>query len=167
MSKDQKGFVVYGDSAEIVNKLSDADAGRLFKGMLDYFVSGKEPNFDGLLDIAFIPIRQQMDRNTEKYNKRCEKNRENIQSYWNKVKADTNEYERIQSNTNEYDRIRMNTIATNTKTKTKTNTKTNTDTKTDKEKDTNRYDIRCVPRNGWRSDRYGVLRSQNETACRG
>ena len=103
MAKEQKGFVVYGDSSEIVNKLSDEDAGKLFKSMFDYFLTGNEPEFDGKLDMAFVMMRQIMDHNTDKYKKRCEKNRENVKK----------RYERIRSNTNEYDGIRSYTNATN------------------------------------------------------
>ena len=130
MSKDQKGFVVYGDIEESLNELSDEQVATLFRGMVSYFNTGKEPKFSGLMKMVFIPIRQQMDRDTDKYEKKCEKNRESIQKYWDKVKADTNEYERIRTNTNEYERIPANTNVANTNTKTSTTTKTDTGTTT-------------------------------------
>ena len=100
MAKEQKGFVVYGDIEESLNELTDEQVAKLFRGMVSYFNTGKEPKFSGLMKMVFIPIRQQMDRDTDKYEKKCEKNRESIQKYWDKVKADTNEYERIRTNTN-------------------------------------------------------------------
>ena len=130
MSKDQKGFVVYGDIEESLNELTDEQVAKLFRGMVSYFNTGKEPKFSGLMKMVFIPIRQQMDRDTDKYEKKCEKNRESIQKYWDKVKADTNEYERIQTNTNVYERIPANTNVANTNTKTSTTTKTDTGTTT-------------------------------------
>lgn len=130
MSKDQKGFVVYGDIEESLNELTDEQVAKLFRGMVSYFNTGKEPKFSGLMKMVFIPIRQQMDRDTDKYEKKCEKNRESIQKYWDKVKADTNEYERIQTNTNVYERIPANTNVANTNTKTNTDTKTDTGTTT-------------------------------------
>lgn len=130
MSKDQKGFVVYGDIEESLNELSDEQVATLFRGMVSYFNTGKDPGFNGLMKMVFIPIRQQMDRDTDKYEKKCKKNKESIQNYWDKVKADTNEYERIRTYTNEYERIPANTNVANTK------TKTNTDKKTDKDADT-------------------------------
>lgn len=130
MSKDQKGFVVYGDIEESLNELTDEQVAKLFRGMVSYFNTGKEPKFSGLMKMVFIPIRQQMDRDTDKYEKKCEKNRESIQKYWDKVKADTNEYERIQTNTNVYERIPANTNVANTNTKTTTTTKTDTGTTT-------------------------------------
>ena len=130
MSKDQKGFVVYGDIEESLNELTDEQVATLFRGMVSYFNTGKEPKFSGLMKMVFIPIRQQMDRDTDKYEKKCEKNRESIQKYWDKVKADTNEYERIRTNTNVYERIPANTNVANTNTKTSTTTKTDTGTTT-------------------------------------
>ena len=130
MSKDQKGFVVYGDIEESLNELTDEQVAKLFRGMVSYFNTGKEPKFSGLMKMVFIPIRQQMDRDTDKYEKKCEKNRESIQKYWDKVKADTNEYERIRTNTDEYERIPPNTNVANTNTNTTTKTKTETETTT-------------------------------------
>ena len=130
MSKDQKGFVVYGDIEETLDELTDEQVAKLFRGMVSYFNTGKEPKFSGLMKMVFIPIRQQMDRDTDKYEKKCEKNRESIQKYWDKVKADTNEYERIRTNTNVYERIPPNTNVANTNTKTSTTTKTDTGTTT-------------------------------------
>lgn len=119
MGKDQKGFVVYGDIEESLDELSDEQVAKLFRGMVNYFNTGKEPKFSGLLKLAFIPIRQQMDRDVDKYEKKCQKNKENIQKYWDKVKGNTD-------NTNVYECIPSNTIATNINTK--TNTKTEADT---------------------------------------
>ena len=121
--KDQKGFIVYGDTKAVVDELTDEQAGQLFRGMLEYFVDGDDPEFSDVLKFVFIPIRQQMDRDANKYEKRCERNRENVKKRWNK------------SNTNDttvYDRIRTIPSYTND-----TNTNTNTNTNKDKDTDTN------------------------------
>ena len=121
MSKDQKGFVVYGDIEETLDELTDEQVAKLFRGMVKYFKTGKDPKFTGVLKFVFIPVKQQMDRDAEKYDRRCEKNRENVKK----------RYERIQSNTNVYDGIRTYTNATNTNTNKDTKTKTDTDTNTE------------------------------------
>ena len=127
MGKEQKGFVVYGDVQAVVDELNDEQTGRLFKAMITYFATGKAPKFDGILKFVWIPIQQQMDRDKEKYDAKCEKNRAKIQKYWDSVKANTNEYNSIQTYTN----------ATNTKTNTNTNTDTKKDTDTDTTTNTN------------------------------
>ena len=126
MSKDQKGFIVYGNHEEILDRLTDEEAGKLLKAMTKYFNHGTEPKFDGALEFVWIPIRQQMDANAEKYEAKCQKNREKIQKYWDGVKK----------NTNVNNSIQMYSNATNTNTKTKTNTKTDTDTDTTTNTDT-------------------------------
>ena len=97
MGKDQKGFVVYGDVQAVVDELDDEQAGKLFRAMLTYFATGKAPKFDGVLKYVWIPIKQQMDRDKEKYDAKCEKNRENVKKRWER----TNEYKRIRANTND------------------------------------------------------------------
>lgn len=123
MSKEQKGFIVYGDIQDVLKELDDEQVAQLFRGMVNYFVDGKAPKFTGVLKFVWIPIKQHMDRDAEKYEKRCEKNRQNIKEYWERTK--------------ENERIRTNTNATNTKTNTNTDTNTKKDTDTNTTTDTN------------------------------
>ena len=118
MSKEQRGFIVYGDIQDVLTELDDQQTAQLFRGMVDYFVSGKDPKFTGVLKFVFIPIKQQMDRNADKYEKKCEKMRENANKRWNNA---------IASKSNQLD---ANDANTNTKTKTDTKIKTDTDTTT-------------------------------------
>lgn len=118
MSKDQKGFIVYGDTKALADELTDEQLGQLFRGMLSYFVEGKAPKFSGVLKFAFIPIKQQMDRDAIKYDKRCEKNRANANKRW-------------QSDANAYNRMQSDAIDANTNTKTNKDTKTDTGTNTE------------------------------------
>lgn len=118
MSKDQKGFIVYGDTKALADELTDEQLGQLFRGMLSYFVEGKTPKFSGVLKFAFIPIKQQMDRDAIKYDKRCEKNRANANKRW-------------QSDANAYNRMQSDAIDANTNTKTNKDTKTDTGTNTE------------------------------------
>ena len=117
MSKDQKGFIVYGDIKAVLDELPDEQVAHLFRGMVDYFVNGKDPKFSGVLKFVFIPIKQQMDRDSDKYEKKCERNRENVKKRWDREK-----------DTTVCDGIRPYTNATNTNTKTNTNTGKEKDT---------------------------------------
>jgi len=94
VSKKPKGFVVYGTISEVLDRLSDEETGRLFKGMVKYFVDGIEPKFKGVLEFIFIPIRQQMDSDVDKYEEKCERNRANANKRW---QTNANAYDRIQS----------------------------------------------------------------------
>ena len=120
MATEQKGFVVYGDIKETIDAMTDEQVGTFFRGMVEYFLTGEEPCFTDGLRFAWIPIRQQMDRNTEKYEARCEKNRANANKRWNGMQSDANVSDRMQSDAND----------ANTNTNKDTNTKTDTNTNT-------------------------------------
>ena len=68
MTEEKKSFIVYCDLEEILNELSDEDAGILFKAMVDYAQNGTEPELGVPLKYVWIPIRQQMERDAEKRN---------------------------------------------------------------------------------------------------
>ena len=125
MSKEQRGFIVYGDIQDVLTELDDQQTAQLFRGMVDYFVSGKDPKFTGVLKFVFIPIKQQMDRNADKYEKKCEKMRENANKRLNNaISSKSNQLDSNDANT------KTNTDTdTNTKKDTDTDTTTNTDTK--------------------------------------
>jgi hypothetical protein len=62
----------------MINELSDEQAGSLLKHIYTYS-TGKSPQItDPTVNIAFISIKITLDRDAEKYRKRCEKNRENV-----------------------------------------------------------------------------------------
>jgi hypothetical protein len=124
MAKEQKGFIVYGDIKATADELTDEQLGQLFRGMIDYFVQGECPRFTDSLKFAFIPIKQQMDRDADKYIEKCEKMRDNANKRWNDMQKHT-----IASKSNQLDANDANTN-TNTNTNTKTNTDTDTTTNT-------------------------------------
>ena len=70
MTDSKNSFVVYTDIKETLDDLSDSEVAALFRGMVDYQVTGEDPNFSGTLKYIFIPIRQQMDRNNTKWERK-------------------------------------------------------------------------------------------------
>ena len=67
--ESKKSFVLYADFAETAHKLGDADAGKLFKMILDH-ANGEDTTTDNLLlEIAFGLIKLQMDRDAAKWQK--------------------------------------------------------------------------------------------------
>ena len=40
--KERKGFVVYGDYKAVIDELDDEQVGKLFRGMMNYFVDGED-----------------------------------------------------------------------------------------------------------------------------
>ena len=67
MADSKNSFVVYTDIKETLDGLTDDQVATLFRGMVDYQITGTAPQFDGVLKFAFIPIRQQMDRDNTKW----------------------------------------------------------------------------------------------------
>ncbi len=70
-------FILYTKFSEIIEELTDEQAGQILKALFAYSVSNEEPNFTGILKFAWIPIRQQLDRNNEKWREQVAKNRAN------------------------------------------------------------------------------------------
>lgn len=111
----KKSFILYNDYIKHIGKLSDEDAGRLFKAIFDYVNEGKLPDLDGMAAMAFSFIANQLDTDLQKYEETCKKRSENIKKRWEKANAsqksaentsdtkDTNEYNCIFCNTNDTD----------------------------------------------------------------
>ena len=74
---EKKSFVMYADWENIIEVLDEADCGRLLRAVFAYFSRGEQPDFGGALKAVFIMIAQQLDRDREKWEKVCERNRKN------------------------------------------------------------------------------------------
>ena len=111
----KKSFILYADYIKHIRRLSDEEAGRLFKAIFDYVNEGKLPDLDGMAAMAFSFIANQLDTDLQKYEETCKKRSENIKKRWEMAKAsqkaaentsdtkDTNEYNCIFCNTNDTD----------------------------------------------------------------
>jgi hypothetical protein len=62
------GIMLYFDILEPIKVLSDADKGRLLVAMLEYGQSGKNPQFDGMLGLAWGFIKPKIDKDESEYN---------------------------------------------------------------------------------------------------
>lgn len=76
MPNDRKSFVLYKDSLEILDDLTDEQAGKLFKAIRSY-QTGEEIELDPITKIAFTPFRTHFVRDDEKYQKIVERNKNN------------------------------------------------------------------------------------------
>ena len=116
----KKGFILLNNQIETIETLTDEQAGQLLKAFY-YYNTGREVKLKGLMKTVFNNFKVVFDENEQKYQEKCEKNKQNIENYWKKVKEE-------QSNTNEYERKRMNTMATNINKNINTNINTNLNT---------------------------------------
>ena len=76
MSK-KDSFILYTDQKEVVFKLTDEEAWKLFKCIYEYIHSGKIPKLEYTLDLVFTPFRSTLDRDKVKYDEKCEILRKN------------------------------------------------------------------------------------------
>lgn len=76
MSSKRKSFVLHRDSIEILDDLTDEQAGKLFKAIKAYH-DGEVIELDALIKIAFAPFKNQFARDDEKYQKIVERNKNN------------------------------------------------------------------------------------------
>lgn len=70
------GFILHLDSLLVLDELSNEQAGILFKAIRDYN-AGTEPELDFAMRMAFIPFKNQFERDNKNYNKVVERNRNN------------------------------------------------------------------------------------------
>jgi hypothetical protein len=70
------GFILHLDSLSVLDELTNEQAGILFKALRDYN-EGKEPQLDFAMKMAFLPFKNQFQRDLVNYEKTCERNRLN------------------------------------------------------------------------------------------
>lgn len=109
-------FILYTSYYAIIEGLSDEQLGQLTRAIFIYARDGKIIELEPVVRMAFSFIRDNIDRNADKYQKKCEKMRENIKKRWEKkqadnegniqkntnVESDTDVYKSIQKNTDVY-----------------------------------------------------------------
>ena len=66
-----KSFILHKDSLSVLNKLSDEEAGKLFKAIFNYQSQNILPT-NNLISIIFEPFLNQFKRDAEKYQITCE-----------------------------------------------------------------------------------------------
>jgi hypothetical protein len=67
MAKDKNSFLLYTDVHHTVKKLTDNQAGQLFKHILSYVNDENPTTSDIIIEIAFEPIKQSLKRDLRKY----------------------------------------------------------------------------------------------------
>lgn len=78
-----KSFILHKDSLSVLSKLSDEQAGKLFKSIFIYQTDNILPE-DAFTSIIFEPFLNQFKRDEEKYQNVVERNKINIAKRWNK-----------------------------------------------------------------------------------
>lgn len=69
---EKSSFLMYTEYDEQLNDLTDEELGQLMRAIFKYEKDGTEPKFTGLLKMAFSFIKGNLNRDKQKYDKRCE-----------------------------------------------------------------------------------------------
>lgn len=73
MIKEIKSFILHLDSLEILNKLSDEQAGKIFKSIYQYQKTGEVNELDFALDLVLSPFLNQFKRDKLKWDEEVKK----------------------------------------------------------------------------------------------
>ena len=77
MADNKSSFLLYCDIIHTVKKLSDEQAGILFKHILSYVNDEHPVTEDVIIELVFEPIKQSLKRDLQKYERICERNKVN------------------------------------------------------------------------------------------
>ncbi len=119
------GFLMYKGFEQLFSRLDMQQRGELITAIFDYEINGEEnPELSALVGMAFISIKQSLDRDNENYKKTCQKNSENGKKGGRPKKISCSKSERF------FEKPKKADTDTDTKTDTKTDTETETKTET-------------------------------------
>ena len=105
-----ESFILYTEHYEIVEGLTDEQLGKLSRALYLYARDGTEMELEPIVKMAYSFIKGSIQKNAEKYQKKCDRNRENIRKRWSDTEErDTTEYDGKSRNTTEYDGKSRNT----------------------------------------------------------
>ena len=91
----RESFILYKSFYDPISQLTDEQLGRLFRSIYLWQINGEaDPEPD--IKVAFGFFINQFRIDKEKYQVRCDKNRESAQSRW-KMRTDANASKRIKS----------------------------------------------------------------------
>lgn len=86
MLMKKKGFIIYYDMEQHLRKLTNEQIGILLLSLIAYGANGTIPHFDSeALDMLFSVLQLQMDRDAEKYEQTCTRNKANARKRWHAI----------------------------------------------------------------------------------
>jgi len=111
---------------ELIVCLTDEEAGRLLKAILDYDIRGEETEFDDrALRFLYIQIKNSLDSHKTHYKKVCNERKKSAEKRWGASESEEEKGEKMQMHANAYDEMQMHANAYNINIKEKENIKEN------------------------------------------
>ena len=77
-----ESFNAYHSYLEAISPLNDEERGRLFTALLLYSKTGECPQLTGNERFIFPSMKGQIDRDRQKYEAKCSRNRDNVKRRW-------------------------------------------------------------------------------------
>lgn len=77
-----ESFNAYHSYLEAISPLNDEERGRLFTALLLYSKTGECPQLTGNERFIFPSMKGQIDRDRQKYDAKCARNRDNVKRRW-------------------------------------------------------------------------------------
>lgn len=104
-------FILYTSDYQLIEGLTDEQLGQLTRALFIYARDGEVINLEPVVRMAFVFIKDKIDRNQAKYQKKCERLRANAQKRWGMQKDanDTEACNPIQKHTKEYKSMQLHT----------------------------------------------------------
>ena len=104
-------FILYTSDYQLIEGLTDEQLGQLTRALFIYARDGKTIKLEPVVRMAFVFIKDKIDRNQTKYQKKCERLRANAQKRWGmqKDENDTEACNNIQKHTNEFKSMQLHT----------------------------------------------------------
>lgn len=109
-----KTFLLLCDFGEIINMLTDSEAGQIIKAVFDYEINSVMPEFsDRTLQIVFFDIKRFLDSNRENYEKICRQRSENAKKRWEKYREKADSTVELQNGAQAYMSMHKHTAVGN------------------------------------------------------
>ena len=104
-------FILYTSDYQLIEGLTDEQLGQLTRALFIYARDGEVINLEPVVRMAFVFIKDKIDRNQAKYQKKCERLRANAQKRWGMQKDanDTEACNPTQKHTKEYKSMQLHT----------------------------------------------------------
>ena len=89
--KQMPGVMLYFDRLSFLDRLDDAQTGRLFRAVIHYSRDGEMPEIDdAMVGVAWDILRPMLDYDAQRYAEVSEKRRQNALRRWEKAQANAN-----------------------------------------------------------------------------
>ena len=104
-------FILYTSDYQLIEGLTDEQLGQLTRALFTYARDAEIIKLDPVVRMAFVFIKDKIDRNQTKYQKKCERLRANAQKRWGMQKDanDTEACNTIQKHTNKCKSMQLHT----------------------------------------------------------